>query len=121
MLQNIDLLVQETMESYYEYVLKIEGGCLIIANAFENMDVQIGIQGVQTFSEGLSWLLEAESLLQMQSYQIASPISQIAVLFEKINDALEAHKYQEVGFLFKEEMQPLFKKASEWKFSKIMS
>lgn len=121
MTQNVEQLVQGTMESYYEYVVKIGGGCATIANAFENNDVQAGVQGIRAFSEGLSWLVEAENLLQLQSYQIGSPISQVIALFEKVNDALQATEYQEVGRLFKEEVQPLFKQANEWKFEEVIS
>lgn len=88
MTQKITQLIEETMQSYYEYLVKIEGGFGIIAKAFQTDDIATGIQGIRALSEGLSWMIEAENLLQLHSYRITSPVSNIIPLFKKINLAL---------------------------------
>ncbi|MEK4424140.1 hypothetical protein [Solibacillus sp. FSL K6-1523] len=121
MTQNVDQIIQETMQSYYEYVVKIEGGCSYITNAFSTNEIEAGIQGIQALSEGLSWLIEAEKLMQIHSYQIQSPISEVIPLFEKINAALEAENFDELGTLVEMELRPLFKHAVDWKFIQKVS
>ena len=121
MTQNTTQLIEETMQSYYDYVLKIENGCSVIAKAFLKKDIQIGMAGVQSLSEGLTWLLEVESLMQAHSYRIENPIGKVVPLFEKINEALVAEDFQLVGTLMDEELKPLFKNVAEWKFEEVIS
>jgi len=121
MTQNVGQLIEETMHSYYEYIVKIESGCTVIAKAFETGDIATGVQGIQAFSEGLSWLVEIENLMQLHSYRINSPVGKVIPLFEKINVALEAGDFATVSVLFENKLKPLFQNASEWKFEKAVS
>lgn len=121
MTENTLALIEDTQSSYYEYVVKIEGGCMQIVNAFESNRVVEGLQGIVDLSEGLSWLIEAENLLKEQSFQIASPIASVVPLFEKLNTAIATTNYDVVIALLEDELKPLFKHAAEWKFEKVIS
>ncbi|MER1984464.1 MAG: hypothetical protein ABS948_01100 [Solibacillus sp.] len=121
MTQDIKALVQETIESYYEYVTKIQGGCAVIAQAFKQNDTQAGLEGIVNLSEGLTWLFETEKLLAEQSYKIDSPVAQVVPLFIKMNAAIEANAHEDLVALLEDELSPLFKNASEWKFEEIVS
>lgn len=121
MAQTITQLVEDTKASYYEYVVKIEGGCASIAAAFKAGDIANGLQGIVDLSEGLSWLIEAENLLKEQSFQIASPIASVVPLFEKLNTAIAETQYDAVIALIEDELKPLFKHAAAWKFEEVIS
>lgn len=121
MAQTITQLVEDTKASYYDYVVKVEGGCTTITTAFKSGDFANGLQGIVDLSEGLSWLIEVENLLKEQSFQIDSPISSVVPLFEKLNTAIATTNYDVVIALLEDELKPLFKHAAEWKFEKVIS
>lgn len=121
MSQNTEQLIEETMHSYYEYIVKIEGGCAVIADAFQANDIATGVQGIQALSEGLTWVLETEGLLQEHSYSINSPVTKVVPLFKKINAALETGDFIAVSTLLNDELKPLFNNANEWKFEEVIS
>lgn len=121
MTQNLEQLIEETKESYYEYVLKIENGCSVIVEAFKEQDINSALKGIVQLSEGLTWLIEAEELLEVHSYKIESPISQVSPLFSKINNAIEVNNFDEVNKLLEDDLKPLFKNSVEWKFEKVIS
>lgn len=121
MTQNTEQLIQETMASYYEYVVKVEGGCTNIAQSFKEKDFNTGLQGIVDLSGGLVWLLEVEERLQEHSYKINSPVGQVAPLFEKMNNAIEASNFDEVIHLLEVELRPLFSNAKDWRFEEVVS
>ncbi|OCS89634.1 hypothetical protein [Caryophanon latum] len=121
MAENIVALIEDTKVSYYEYVVKIEDGCTRIVAALKADQLAEGLRGIVDLSEGLSWLIEAETLLKGQSLHINSPISSVVPLFEKINVAIEATNYNEVISLIEDELKPLFKNAADWQFEEVIS
>lgn len=121
MTQNTKQLIQETMESYYEYVRKIEGGCTTITHFLKANELNEGMQGIVDLSSGLLWLLEVEERLQELSYKIDSPLRQVASLFEKINEAIEVNNMEDVINLLEIDLRPLFGNAREWRFEKAVS
>ena len=120
MTQNVNEIIEDTMKSYYEYIVKIENGCTVISNAFIKKDFQTGVINLQFLSEGLSWLIEAENLMLIHSYQIESPIKQAIDLFKRINSAISNEDFEQVGKVLENELKPLFKNASDWKFTKFV-
>lgn len=121
MTQNVEQLIQDTMESYYEYVVKIEGGCNSIIDSLKANEQQTAMRGIVALSEGLVWLFDTETLLQGHSYKIDSPVAQITPLFEKLNAAIEANNFEEVTNLLELELKPLFANAKQWKFEETIS
>lgn len=119
MTQNVEQLVQETMESYYEYISKLQGGCEAIVVSLKEGDTASGLQGIIDLSEGLVWLLDAEQLLALHSYKIDSPVGNVSPLFGKVNDAIEASDFASVITLLEDEIKPLFNNAANWKFEEI--
>lgn len=118
---NLMQLISETKQSYYEYALKLEGGCEVIINAFRSGDISTGINGIQSLSEGLAWMIDAESLLEIHSYKIESPINKITPLFERLNAALASENFEVVSSLLEDELKPVFKGAENWVFEEIIS
>ncbi|WP_341322421.1 hypothetical protein NSQ62_02855 [Solibacillus sp. FSL H8-0523] len=121
MTQNTNQLIQEAMESYYEYVAKIEGGCNSIVELLKADEVEKAMHGIRDLSDGLVWLLEVERHLEGHSYKIDSPISQITPLFQKINEAIETNNLEAVINLFEAEFNPLFLNAKQWQFEEVIS
>lgn len=119
MTQDVQQLVQETMESYYEYIAKLQGGCEAIIVSLKAGDTASGLQGIIDLSEGLVWLLETEQLLALHAYKIDSPVSTVSPLFGKVNDAIEATDFAAVITLLEDEIKPLFTNVNEWKFEEI--
>ena len=121
MTQNTNQLIQEVMESYYEYVAKIDAGCNSIVELLKADEVERAMHGIRDLSDGLVWLLEVEHLLEGHSYKIDSPISKITPLFQKINVAIETNKLEAVINLFETKFNPIFLNAEKRKFEEIVS
>lgn len=119
MTQNVEQLVQETMESYYGYIAKLQVGCEAIIVSLKEGDTTSGLQGIIDLSEGLVWLLDAEQLLAIHSYKIDSPVGTVSPLFSKINDAIKAKDFAKVIILLEDEINPLFNNTADWKFEEI--
>lgn len=119
-MEQIGQLIEETMESYYEYVSKVEDGCQIIANLIKEDDVPAAMRAIVDLSEGLFWLSKVEQQLLNQSYKITSNVQYASSLYRGINAALEVKNYQVVALQFEKELKPLFVDAKSWAFEKVI-
>lgn len=114
-------LIEETMQSYYEYIVKVEDGCQVIFNLVDEGDIQAALRLIVDLSEGLAWLTEVELLLQQQSYNIESNVQKANALYRGINAALKMKNYKVVALQFLNEIKPLFAQAPTWQFEKTYS
>lgn len=114
-------LIEETMQSYYEYIVKIEDGCQVIYDLIEEDDIQAAMRLIADVSEGLAWLTDVEQLLQHQSFTIESNVQKANALYRGINAALEVKNYKVVALQFLKEIKPLFAQAPTWQFQQSYS
>jgi hypothetical protein len=121
MTTNKNQLIEEIKESYHDYALKLEGGVMNIVNSLKSNNTQEGIAGIQALSEGITWMLDTESLLEAHSFKSNSPIQTISPLFEKINAALAVENFEQVSELLEIELLPMLKDAKDWTFEEVIS
>lgn len=119
--RNVQQLIEETQSSYYEYVTNIPNGCQRIADFIATGEIETALQEIAFLSEGLSWLIEVEQHMEVQSYKINSHIKDAANLYRGINTALEAKNYAVVAMQFEQEMTSIFKESNTWEFEKVIS
>lgn len=112
-------LLVETRESYYEYISKVETGCLTIANQLRIGNMNEAFSGIMNLAEGIQWLLSVEQLMLANNYKIKSRINEANDYLKDINEALENEDYVQVADLFEYEIHEIFSSASEWIFEKI--
>ena len=119
--QNLQLLIEETQSSYYEYVTNIPSGCQRIADFITTGAVENALQEIAILSEGLAWLLEVEQHMEVQSYKINSHIRDAVNLYKGVNAALEEKNYVVVAMQFEQEMTSLFNESNSWRFEEVIS
>ncbi|MEY2371416.1 hypothetical protein [Lysinibacillus capsici] len=112
-------LMQETQQSYYEYVIRIEQGCHQIANMLRIGQQADALQMIIDLSEGMGWLVSVEHYMIEQNYKVNSQTKEALVMLNEINHALEISDFVTVADLFEYEIAPLFASASEWIFEKV--
>ena len=111
-------LIEETMQSYYDYIVKIEDGCQVIFDLIDEGDIRAAMRMIIDLSEGLAWLTEVEQLLQHQLFGIESNVQKANTLYRGINAALEMENYKVVALQFINDVKPLFTEAKTWRFEK---
>lgn len=108
--------LREIKESYYDYISKIENGCLMISNLIRQGNYSQAFESIIAFSEGIQWLLSVEKTLNEQAYVINSRITEANDYLLEINTALETQDFLTVADIFEYEIQPIFSSATEWVF-----
>lgn len=112
-------LIEETQQSYYEYVSKIPNGCQQIAFYLQTGDFGKAYSLIADFSEGLEWLLSVETYMLSYHYQINSRIEEASELLKDVNIALENQDILTLIHLFDFQLTSIFDSASEWVFEKL--
>lgn len=112
-------LIVETIESYNNYLARLPEGCLQIANKLREEQLQIALNEISNFSEGVSWLLEVGTLLIQNDVAVKIDINRIQHFFVEINDALQIEDYNLVADLFEYEIADFFKNVNNIKASNL--
>ncbi len=112
-------LMQETQQSYYEYVVRIENGCQQIANMLRVGQQTEALQTIIDLSEGMGWLMTVEQYMMEQGYKINSRTNEALDMLNDVNYALEISDFVTVADLFEYEIAPIFSSSSEWIFDKL--
>lgn len=121
MVEDIELLIQDTQASYYDYIAKVQNGCLHIAELFESGNLQLALMEIAHFSDGLLWLLKVEELMAEHSYQNKSFLQQASSEYDEILNALQEKNYERVAKKFQNDMFQLFSSHLKWTFYKVIS
>lgn len=106
-------LIVETIESYNDYLSKLPAGCLVIAEKLRGGQVQVALNHIKDFSEGLVWLVDAGNLLKENDIDVVLSVERVHEFLNEINDALEIQDYNLVADLFEYELVEFFKD-SKW-------
>ncbi|MCS5503271.1 hypothetical protein NY607_19375 [Lysinibacillus sp. A4] len=112
-------LLQETQHSYYDYVVKIEGGCQQIANCLRTGKESDAFEMLMDLSEGIEWLVTVEHKMREYFYGIKSRLPEVLGMLKEVKQALEIGDIVTVADLFEYEIAPMFVSASEWTFEKL--
>lgn len=107
----------DIQQSYYEYIVKLEVGCQQIATDLRVGKSEEAFQQIINFTEGISWLLNAEAHMKAEGYIINSRVQEATAFLQEINEALEIGDIITVADLFEYEISPIFSSAVEWQFN----
>lgn len=113
-------LIEETQNSYYEYISQISKGSLLICNKFREGDIAQATISILDLVEGLTWLLQVEEAMKEKNYKIQSATQIASEYLSEINEALSRQDYVFVADLFEYEISPIFSNANSWRFEKIL-
>jgi hypothetical protein len=100
---------KELLEVYLDYLHKIPNGCMIIAEKLREDKLDVALNSIKDFSEGVLWLSEASELLKKQNMNLTLNISQIEEYLNEINEGLLKQDYILVADMFEYEIEPFFK------------
>ncbi|MFB5085902.1 hypothetical protein PGC35_01585 [Psychrobacillus sp. PGGUH221] len=112
-------IIEETQNSYYEYISQISRGSFNISNNLRLGNITLATTSIIDLVEGLSWLLQVEEAMKENNYVIKSATQVAAEHLNEINEALSRQDYVFVADLFEYEISPIFEDAENWKFEKI--
>lgn len=99
---------QEIIEIFNEYILKVEQGCLYIANELREGHRE-ALQEVANFSEGIEWLIVMSRELKKENITTFLEEEQLINYLKEINQALQQDDLYLVADLFEYELAEYFK------------
>lgn len=99
--------MQELMESYNEYILKLEAGCLFIAEELR-MNKEDAIQHIYNFSEGMEWLILVSRKFKEQQIEVELDEAKLIAQLQEINEAIQRKDMNLVADLFEYEIAEYF-------------
>lgn len=114
-------LLIETQQSYYEYVVKIKGGCQQIADHLRAGKQAEAFGLIANLSEGIAWLVTVEQHMSENFLRVNSRMNEVVDMLNEVNQAIEIGDIVTVADLFEYEIGPMFESASEWTFEKIQN
>lgn len=106
MIQNVDLT--EIINMYNEYILKIENGCLYIAEKLREEDKEC-LNSIIDFSEGIEWIIIANEEISKNNIQTYLDKDLLIRYLENINEAIEKNDLFLIADLFEYEIAEYFK------------
>ncbi|WP_431029183.1 hypothetical protein [Lysinibacillus sp. LZ02] len=101
-------ILNETIFSFNEYIEKLPGGCMMIANTLRDDRIAEALTHIRDFSEGAGWIIEASGLLQENNVSITFDMTKIIDYLEEINNGLSIGDYNLVADIFEYEIVPFF-------------
>jgi len=116
----MEKLIKETIESYNEYLLKLPLGCQEIADNIRTDNLSGALKSILEFSEGAGWLINANVLLEKNSFSNPLNPEKINEFLTEINTGLEIQDYVLVADMFEYEIKPFFEESSFYRISELM-
>jgi len=104
----MEQLINDVKESYNQYIYKIPSGSMEIAELLREENIVKAGEVIKQFSEGISWLLEAARLLNINGVIVSFDSLKITDFLNEINEGLEIQDYNLVADLFEYEIAPFF-------------
>lgn len=114
----MESLLEDTINSYNEYLKKLPKGILIIPEKLRETHVNEALKSIKDFTEGVLWLTEASELLKKNNATAFLNIDKIQELLLEVNEGLEKQDYILVADMFEYEIIPFFEEVEQAKFSK---
>ncbi|MCT6925674.1 hypothetical protein [Metasolibacillus sp.] len=101
-------IINETIESYNQYMEKIPVGALYIAECLRTDKISEALSDITAFSEGVLWLIDVKILLARSHINAQLEIEKIQEFLSEINMGLEINDYVLVADMFEYEIAPFF-------------
>lgn len=99
---------QEIITSYNDYIVKIEKGCIYIANELRQGNKK-AMKNIIDFSEGLEWLILTSRELRKENVETNLDESYLIDQLQELNYAIQQDDLFLVADLFEYEMADYFK------------
>ncbi|ETT87870.1 hypothetical protein MKZ08_18780 [Viridibacillus sp. FSL R5-0477] len=101
-------IVQEAVESYYEYLKNLPTGCQTIADNFRENKISKALELIIYFTEGANWLAEISESLKNNDISVNLKTEKIHGFLKEVNHGLEIQDYILVADMFEYEIAPFF-------------
>ncbi|MGC7927634.1 hypothetical protein ACP3VS_03185 [Lysinibacillus sp. VIII_CA] len=98
----------EIVDEYYKYIAKIPAGLQYIADSLRSDNVQIALNEILNFSEGITWINQMEDVLMNQGVNTNLNKHQLEEYLNLINEGLEKQDFVLVADIFEYEVLPYF-------------
>lgn len=99
---------QEMILTYNEYIVKVEKGCLYIANELRQGNKN-ALNEIINFSEGMEWLILVSRELKNENIETNLNEKNLLTYLKEINDAIQQDDLYLVADLFEYEIAAYFK------------
>ncbi|UZN00110.1 hypothetical protein OL548_09755 [Lysinibacillus sp. MHQ-1] len=83
----------EIVDEYYKYIAKIPAGLQYIADSLRSDNVQIALNEILNFSEGITWIKQMEEILSDQGVNTNLNKQQLEGYLNLINEGLEKTRF----------------------------
>jgi len=101
-------LIDETLESYNNYIKNLPSGCQKIADMLREDKIVDAMKNTLHFSEGVIWLMDAVKLFERNNIKTSLNTTKINEFLSEINRGIEIEDYIVVADMFEYEIKPFF-------------
>lgn len=101
-------LMNEYLESYKSYIVKIPNGCQKIADFLRENAINEAMISIGQFTEGMKWVVEMNKLLNQNGVMDLLGESNIYEYLNEINNGLVIEDFVIVSDMFEYEIKPFF-------------
>ncbi|MGE7911001.1 hypothetical protein [Lysinibacillus xylanilyticus] len=105
---------REIIESYNEYLNTLPIGCDSIVNLLRDGNSEEALKLILHFSEGVSWLVDANRLLEQNGIENSLKVDRINEFLDEINNGLEIMDFLLVADIFEYEIKPFFENVDHY-------
>ena len=108
-------LLNESIESYEQYVNKLPSGCFKIAEYLRNNEINLAMQNILNFSDGIIWISDMVEAIKQYGVNVPLDVTKVNDFLNQTNKALENKDYILVADLFEYEFAPFFESVNNSK------
>ncbi|MED4888215.1 hypothetical protein MKY88_03435 [Lysinibacillus sp. FSL R7-0073] len=101
-------VIQESMESYNEYIRNVIPGTVSIANKLRMDEAKEALSMISDFTEGVIWMSDINEKLKGLGYSVELNINDIQEYLEEINEGLQNQDFILVADMFEYEISTFF-------------
>lgn len=104
----MEQLLNEAVESYNAYLVKLPEGCEAITQLLREEKIEYGLNNIANFAEGVMWMMEVTELLKKNNIDVQFNVEQAQHFLLEINEAMEVQDYNLLADLFEYELIAFF-------------
>ncbi|MFJ7663191.1 hypothetical protein ACIQXW_12365 [Lysinibacillus sp. NPDC097162] len=101
-------ILNDTIQSYNEYLKKLPAGILVIADKLREKHINEALISIKDLTEGILWLTNASELLIKNNVLALLNIGKIQEFLLEVNEGLEKQDYVLIADIFEFEIAPFF-------------
>ena len=107
-MEKINQLIEDVLISYNEYINKIPNGIDNIIREFRNGNMDVAMELILQFTEGIQWLNEVNILLEQNGFKIKIDRDTLNNFLVEISDGIESNDHNLVSDILEYEVKPFF-------------